>query len=243
MPRRGNALPQRRTLTVEAPPVYRAVHPMRTTTASAPVAVDDGDAVRRRILAAAQEVFADRGYAGATTREIAARAGIGKRMLFYYYASKDAVYAAALEGIVAGMVRIHERFRDDPGPVGLGEAIEGITHFAARNLPALKLLTREIMDGGHHLPGLVREHLRPLFARGSAEVVRSMEAGVFRRTDPMHVLVNVGGLTLYYFLIVPLLERVWDRDPLAAATVAERAGVVRDFVLRGLGVPAAEVAG
>jgi TetR/AcrR family transcriptional regulator len=199
----------------------------------------DGNGVRARILDAAERVFAERGYAGATTREIALAARIHKRMLFYYFPTKDVLYRAVLERIVANLIAIHERFRNDPGPVGLGEAAEGLVAFAAANLGALKLLHREIMDAGPHLAGLAREHLGPLFARGAAEVERNVTRGLFRSGDPMHTLVNVGGLTLYYFLLVPLLAQVWDRDPLASSTLAERAAMVRECLLHGLAGPAA----
>jgi TetR/AcrR family transcriptional regulator len=198
----------------------------------------DGEVIRRRILDAAERVFAERGYAGAATREIAEAAGIRKRMLFYYFASKEALYRAVLERLVAGMVAIHERFRDEPGPVGLADAVGGITAFTAANLPGLKILVREIMDSGPHLPVLAREHLGPLFAAGGSEVARNMAEGVFRPGDPMHVLMNVGGLTLWYFLMIPLLELVWDRAPLSAEVLAERAAVVGDFVMSGLAGPA-----
>jgi len=194
---------------------------------------------RQRILDAAEAVFAERGYGGATTREIAERAGIAKRMLFYYFASKEAVYRAVLERVVGGMVGIHEQFRTDPGPVGLAEAMEGITHFAAANLPAVRVLTRELMDGGPYVAELTRNYLGPLFAAGAAEVRRNMDEGIFRPGDPMHVLVHVAGLTLYYFQMLPLLERIWERDPLAPATLAERAAAVRDCLLYGLVEPAA----
>ena len=199
----------------------------------------DGDAVRRRILDAAEGVFAAHGYAGATTQEIAAAADIRKRMLFYYFRSKAALYRAVLERVILNMIAIHERFRNDPGPIGLSEAAEGLVAFAAANLDALKLLHREIMDGGPHLAPLAREHLGPLFARGANEVGRNMTGGVFRAGDPMHTLVNVGGLALYYFLLVPLLSLIWDRDPLAPTTLAERAAEVRECLLHGLAGPAA----
>lgn len=195
---------------------------------------------RQRILDAAEAVFAERGYGAATTREIAQRAGIGKRMLFYYFASKEVVYRAVLDRVVGGMVAIHQRFRTDPGPVGLAEAMEGITLFAAANLSAVRVLSREIMDGGPHVDELVREHLGPLFAAGASEVARNMEQGIFRPADPMHVLVHVAGITLYYFQMLPLLERVWNRDPLAPETLVERAAAVRDCLLYGLLQPAAQ---
>jgi TetR/AcrR family transcriptional regulator len=161
-------------------------------------------------------------------------------MLFYYFASKELVYRAVLERVVGGMVAIHQRFRTDPGPVGLAEAMEGITLFAAANLSAVRVLSREIMDGGPLVDELVREHLGPLFAAGASEVARNMERGIFRPADPMHVLVHVAGITLYYFQMLPLLERVWDRDPLAPATLLERAAAVRDCLLYGLLQSAAE---
>jgi TetR/AcrR family transcriptional regulator len=213
---------------------------MNEAAATARAADTNGVEVRHRILDAAEAVFAQRGYGAATTREIAHRAGIGKRMLFYYFASKEAVYRAVLDRVVAGMVAIHQRFRTDPGPLGLAEATEGITLFAAANLPALRVLTREIMDGGPYVGELVREHLGPLFAAGTAEVARNMDEGIFRSGDPMHVLVHVAGITLYYFQMLPVLERVWDRDPLAPATLVERAAAVRDCLLYGLIQPAAE---
>jgi TetR/AcrR family transcriptional regulator len=199
----------------------------------------NGDAIRRRILDAAEHVFAGRGYAGATTREIAVDADIRKRMLFYYFPNKAALYRAVLERIIIDMAEIHERFRNEPGPIGLGEAAEALTAFAASNLDALKLLHREIMDAGPHLAGLARAHLGPLFARSAAEVERNMTTGNFRPGDPMHTLVNVGGLTLYYFLLVPLLRLVWERDPLGPEALAERAGVVRDWLMHGLAAPVA----
>ena len=186
------------------------------------------------MLDAAEIVFAERGYRAATTREIAERAGIGKRMLFYYFPNKDAVYRAVLERVIGGLVAIHEQFRRDPATVGLGEAVEGLTHFTAGNLTAFKVWMREIIDGGPHLESLVRTHVAPLFARGGAEVLAGMETGAFRAGDPMHVLVNVGGVSLFYFLLLPLLELIWDRDPLDPQTLAERAAASRALLLYGL---------
>jgi TetR/AcrR family transcriptional regulator len=192
------------------------------------------DEVRARIIARAEEVFAERGYAGATTREIAERAGIGKRMLFYYFPTKDAVYRAVLERIIAGLVTIYEQTRNEPGPIGLGDSIEAITHFTAQNLPAMKVWLREIIDGGPHLEDLTTRYIKPLYGRAGDGVARNMTTGVFRAGDPMHVLVNVGGVTLFYFLIAPMLRLMSARDPLDPTVVAERAAAARDCLLHGL---------
>ena len=203
----------------------------------------DGDAARARVLDAAERLFAARGYAGTTTRDIAASAGIQKRMVFYYFPRKDALYRSVLERIVGDLVAIHEAFRNEPGPIGLGEAVDGLVAFAASKLDAVKLLLREIIDDGPHLPALARTHLGPLFARGAAEVERNVARGVFRTAEPMHTLVSVGGVTLMYFLMAPLLRRIWDRDPLAPDALTAQAASVRALLLHGVLSPAAQDGG
>ena len=54
-----------------------------------------GDHTRRRILDAAIEVFASEGYGGASTRVLAARAGVNQPAIQYYFASKEGLYRAA----------------------------------------------------------------------------------------------------------------------------------------------------
>jgi AcrR family transcriptional regulator len=52
---------------------------------------------RERLLGAARAVFADKGYRAATTREIAARAGVAEVTLFRHFSSKQGLFEALLE--------------------------------------------------------------------------------------------------------------------------------------------------
>ena len=52
-----------------------------------------------RILAAAEEVFAARGFQGASTREIAARAGVNISSLHYHWESKETLYFAVFRNV------------------------------------------------------------------------------------------------------------------------------------------------
>lgn len=56
-----------------------------------------GDETRRRIIAAAIELFGELGFAAASTREIAARAGVNAPALQYYFENKEGVYRACAE--------------------------------------------------------------------------------------------------------------------------------------------------
>ena len=53
-----------------------------------------------RILAAAEAVFAEAGFSGATTAAIAERAGLPKANLHYYFRTKEALYRRVLENIL-----------------------------------------------------------------------------------------------------------------------------------------------
>src|SRR5690348_4404009 len=55
------------------------------------------DPTRERILAAALDLFSERSFEGATTREIAARAGVTQPLLNYHFQSKDALWRAAVD--------------------------------------------------------------------------------------------------------------------------------------------------
>lgn len=187
-----------------------------------------------RILDAAEAIFAAHGYRGASTREIAEAAGIGKRMLFYYFASKSDLYCAVLDRVVAAMTAIHGRFSGQPAEQGLAAGVEAITRFAAAHGNAVRVLLREIMDDGPYVQDLARDRLAPLFAAARGEVARSMGEGRYASGDPMHVLLSVGGLTLFYFLSLPLLPHLWDADPLAPAVLDERIRMTTDLLTYGL---------
>jgi AcrR family transcriptional regulator len=62
-----------------------------------------GDETRSRIIAAALEVFASNGFGGASTRMLAARAGVTLPALHYYFDSKEGVYLACAEHIAERM--------------------------------------------------------------------------------------------------------------------------------------------
>jgi AcrR family transcriptional regulator len=58
-----------------------------------------GDETRNRIIEAAVELFGEHGFEGASTRDIAARAGVNAPALQYYFENKEGVYRACIEAL------------------------------------------------------------------------------------------------------------------------------------------------
>lgn len=100
--------------------------------------------VRSRILEGARAIFAEKGYAGATTKEIAARAEVAETVIFRIHVTKEALYeAAVLQPFEEFLTHYTARWMDAPLPGGTPEDV-------------LQQFVEELHD-------LVREH-RQLFA-------------------------------------------------------------------------------
>ena len=87
-----------------------------------PRRTNDPDGVRRNIVDVATREFAQKGYGGARVDAIANRTRTSKRMIYYYFGSKERLYLAVLEGayaaitgpssVLAGLVEDDKRKRD-----------------------------------------------------------------------------------------------------------------------------------
>lgn len=62
------------------------------------------DETRREILDAAEESFAASGFTGATTREVAGRAGVNVATLHYHFGNKEGLYRAVIDRVVSGEI-------------------------------------------------------------------------------------------------------------------------------------------
>lgn len=76
----------------------------------------DHDSGRQRLLEAAEQLFASKGFAATTTREISDQAGLSRGLLYYHFPSKDALFQAFIKertplGNIDQLLRTHP---DDP---------------------------------------------------------------------------------------------------------------------------------
>ncbi len=128
----------------------------------------DGDPAetRRDILRAAEESFAASGFVGATTRQVASRAGVNVATLHYHFGNKERLYRAVLAAAVAGEI---------PESTGAGSPAERLTGvvealwnfgWTRPALPRLSLL--------HRLAG-------PSFSGGAHEALDDPRAKILAR--------------------------------------------------------------
>ena len=141
---------------------------------------------RQRIGAVAAELFAERGYGGASMQTIADAAGVNKAMLYYYYASKRDLYSSIIESGLQALSGV----LDGIG-AGAGTAREKVAQFAERSYSlfdsqraVVRILYRELMGLGENIALPAREHVLGDLAKLEAVIEAGIRQGEFRPVDP-----------------------------------------------------------
>jgi len=113
---------------------------------------EPANSTKARILLAAEEVFATQGFAGASTREIAARAGVNISSLHYHWESKDRLYEAVLRAVYGRLTEVSREPASPPAeraelPRGAHEASIGrVFDYFAANPSVPRLLLRRMLE-------------------------------------------------------------------------------------------------
>jgi TetR/AcrR family transcriptional regulator len=140
---------------------------------------------RERILAAALEVFAERGFDGARTREIAERADANLGLLAYYFAGKEPLWKAAVsrafEELRAEIAAVTAQARsdaaDDPR-AQLERLLRGFVRFLARRPEFMRLMNDESKRDGPRMRWLADQHVKPAVAALAAILERAQASGL-----------------------------------------------------------------
>ncbi len=199
----------------------------------------DAEATRAALLARATREFADRGFDGARIDEIAASAGINKRMIYAYFGDKDGLYRAVLDACLAQGLELAREGVVPPGAT-LRQRAEAIVRRFFEHLSGhpdfVRLLTWEALShdrrGRKILLSRLEVGLEPLRA-----IVRlGVKDGSFRADlEPRLVLLAVNTMLLGYFTQRHLVEALWKTE---LGTPAAREAVLRQFLrilLDGIG--------
>lgn len=143
----------------------------------------------QELLAAALELFVERGYAATRLDNVAASAGVSKGTLYLYYTSKEDLFKAVVrENMIPILGEAEEMIEHYAGPTPdlLREVIRGWWHRIG-STPLAALCKLMIAESGN-FPDLAAFYHDEVIRRGDAMLTRMLERGVargeFRRIDP-----------------------------------------------------------
>jgi AcrR family transcriptional regulator len=196
----------------------------------------DPERTRARILRAAKVDFARYGLGGARVDRIAAGAGANKRMLYYYFGSKDDLFLAVLEESYAE-IRNAEQALDlehrDPREA-LKRLVEFTWTYYLEHPEFITLLNSENLHKGRHVrrSRRVREMHSPLVKTLRRVLATGERQGLFRKgIDPVQLYISVAGEGYFYLSNRYTLSGIFDRDLTAPRALAARARHIVDTIL------------
>jgi TetR/AcrR family transcriptional regulator len=191
---------------------------------------------RKRILDAALSEFAAHGLAGARTEHIAAAAGVNKALLYYYFESKEKLYAAALEMVSA-------RVRDRSMQVFLREASPGerlmraaLEHFdrilTQREFQSLMQQEMIRLHKGEatELTVLVKRIFAPLHAMFQSMVSEGIASGELIEVEWLQIVLAALGANVFYFLSAPVWRLIMPFEPFDPGVLRARRVALVEFL-------------
>ncbi|MCA9772900.1 MAG: TetR/AcrR family transcriptional regulator, partial [Myxococcales bacterium] len=185
---------------------------------------------RTRIVAAAADLFAEKGYNGASLREIADRVGIRTPSLFYHFKSKGELYQAILETIFGDLNEVIEGALRAEG--GYEERLvvlaDAYTRHTARHRNFSMMFFREMLDNRDGLQETSRRYIFPSVERVARFLREGQAAGAFREVDPLHFIMSFIGMTVYYYAAAPIISPLTSEHVFAPGAIDARAAHVID---------------
>jgi TetR/AcrR family transcriptional regulator len=184
--------------------------------------VRDAERTQQMILGAAEVEFASKGLAGARVDVIADRAGANKRMLYYYFASKEGLYLAVLERTYIAMRQAEcELNLTNLEPL---DAIRRLVEFKFDYCQAhpllIPLLSGENMHGAKYLKRsrkLRDMHVSLVDVIGKVLAAGEAKGAVRAGIDPVHLYLSMSAESYFYFSNAATLSAAFGRPLLSDA--------------------------
>lgn len=157
-------------------------------------------ALEQRILDAAEVVFAEQGFSGASLEAIAERAGLSKQNMLYYFPSKESLYQNVLKHVLDLWIEkmaLMEQAGDTPA-VMLENYIRGKLELSRTRPYGSKVFANEVISGATHLQVYLEEDLLPQLEADLALVRQWIADGRMDEVDPEHLFFTIWASTQTY---------------------------------------------
>jgi len=198
---------------------------------------------RDRIIEAAALEFAEHGYEGASTRNVAIQAGVQHPLVVYHFKSKEGLWRAVLTSFNERFVDMYrsrlEGLRGVDASTKLRLILEDFIRFSAENPAFHWLMSHEASKGGRRMNWLVDEYVRHFFKEITDLIRAAQKAGRFVEGEPHHLLYIFVGAVTHLFMLGAEVKKVSGRSPSSTAYVEEHVKLCLGLFLREPGEPQA----
>lgn len=189
------------------------------------------------ILDAAEKVFAEAGYGGATMQLIADLSGLPKANLHYYFPTKESLYRQVVENIFNIWLQAADVFDAASGPAeGLGAYIDAKMEISRRHPAGSKVWASEVM---HNAP-VTQDYLETTLVEWTdgriAAIQEWIDEGLMDPIEPRHLLYLLWATTQHYADFSHQIETLNGAQPLSDAQWSDAKESLKRIILKGIGV-------
>lgn len=161
---------------------------------------------KEQILHEATIAFAEQGYSGLRMDALAETCGINKATIYYHFKSKEALFESVVEHNMREIIAIIQHaIADAKTPETKLKAY--ISAMMQRKRDMVAIMTREIINGGDHLPTELFTLMLQIFKPLEAILKEGNEAGVFEMMHPWVIIQIIIGSTNHHILSNRIRER------------------------------------
>lgn len=191
----------------------------------------------RVILAAAERVFAEAGYGGATMQQIAEVSGLPKANLHYYFATKEDLYRRVVEDIFTIWLQAAEAFdrAEDPA-TGIRTYIDAKMQISRHHPFGSKVWASEVMHGAPVIQDYLETTLREWTEGRVAVIQRWIDQGRMAPVDPHHLLYMLWATTQHYADFGHQIETLNGGTPYSDVQWQAATESMSAIILRGIGL-------
>jgi TetR/AcrR family transcriptional regulator len=207
----------------------------------------DPAATRQALLHAGAELFAQRGFDGVSTEEVAQRAGVNKALISYHFRGKRGLYVAILQSTFTSMAdKLKAIEASAPGArAALHGFLEAFQQIARERPGFPTLFLREVLSAG--IEPVLLPHLLEIIGVSRRLAERGAREGLFRRVDPLLLHFGLVGSLVFFFATEPARRRAAAEGRVPFVVPDRRAFVryLEELTLRGLapGTPSSRTPG
>ncbi len=187
-----------------------------------------------RILKAAVELFARKGLDGTRIAEIAEASELPKANVYYYFETKEAIYATLIERLLQGWDKALEHIRADREPgEAIADYIAAKLDYSRLHATESRFFANEILRGGGFLTRSHRRHIQDV-TRARVEVLEGwIRDGKMRPVDPHHFFIALWASTQFYADFGEVAAMALGRATLRPADFRAAEETIVDAILRG----------
>ena len=196
--------------------------------------VDDPEA-RAKIAAAAEELFAERGFDGAAIRDIARKAGVNGAMIHYYFGNKEGLYHAMLEGAAS---RVRTLLIETTGKSGsttkrLASFVEAYAAYMLSQPNIARILYREMLTGAKHIKQIAQQYAASNYAMLKGLITDGVQRGELRNVDAELAPISLMGMVVIFQFLRPIISVALGKTQYDQAFVDRVAAHTIDLFLNG----------